>query len=96
MTYHDYEPQVLLARETWTGWKARAQLAPIPTDPDLSRLKQALLRAASISGPKEIAMLRHIADNLSEGDVHGALAIADDSAVSVHYRLWGVRAQPWT
>ncbi len=89
VTYHDYEPQDLLARETWTGWKARAQLAPIPTDPDLSRLKQALLRTVFISGPKEIAILRRIADNLSEGDVDGALTVANESAASVHYRLWG-------
>ncbi len=32
--HYDYEPELLLAKESWTGWKAKAQLAPIPTDPE--------------------------------------------------------------
>lgn len=32
--YHDYEPERLLVAESWTGWKARAQLGPVPIDPD--------------------------------------------------------------
>jgi superfamily II DNA or RNA helicase/HKD family nuclease len=35
VNHHDYEPEVLLARETWTGWKAKARLCPVPSDPDL-------------------------------------------------------------
>jgi superfamily II DNA or RNA helicase/HKD family nuclease len=88
VTYHDYEPEVLLARETWSGWKAKARLAPIPADQDLARLKQALVRAASISGPKEISILRGVAEKLASGDVAGGLLAAGDSAMSVHYRLW--------
>ncbi|MEE4363853.1 MAG: DUF3427 domain-containing protein, partial [Desulfotignum sp.] len=34
--YHDYEPERLLVSDTWTGWKARAHLAPVPSDPDLA------------------------------------------------------------
>jgi superfamily II DNA or RNA helicase len=89
VTYHDYEPEVLFARETWTGWKAKALLAPIPIDPELTRLKQALVRAVSISGPKEIRILRGIIERLVSGDVTGGLVMAGDSAISVHYRLWG-------
>jgi hypothetical protein len=33
--YHDYEPERLLVADSWTGWKARAHLAPVPSDPDL-------------------------------------------------------------
>jgi hypothetical protein len=33
--YHDYEPERLLVSDSWTGWKARTQLAPVPSDPDL-------------------------------------------------------------
>ena len=40
--YHDYEPEILLAKETWSEWKAKAQLGPIPVDPDLVRLKKTL------------------------------------------------------
>jgi hypothetical protein len=32
--YHEYEPERLLVSDTWTGWKARANLAPAPSDPD--------------------------------------------------------------
>jgi hypothetical protein len=34
--YHDYEPERLLVSDSWTGWKASAQLAPVPSDPDLA------------------------------------------------------------
>lgn len=34
--YHDYEPERLLVSDSWTGWKARTQLAPVPSDPDLA------------------------------------------------------------
>ncbi len=89
LTYHDYEPEVLLARETWTGWKAKARLAPTPTDPDLPRLKRALVRAVSISGPTEIAALRRILEKVASGDIYGGIAAAGESAISLHYRLWG-------
>lgn len=89
VTYHDYEPEVLLTRETWTGWKARARLVPIPSDQDLIRLKQALVRVLSVSGPKEISVLRRVMDKLASGDMAGGLETAGDSAISVHYRLWG-------
>jgi len=49
--YHDYEPELLLVSDSWTGWKARAQLAPVPSDPDLAWLKKSLVRAAFVSGP---------------------------------------------
>jgi superfamily II DNA or RNA helicase/HKD family nuclease len=87
--YHDYEPEILLARETWTGWKARAQMAPVPHDPDLSRLKPALIRAASITGPREIERLKRVVSRLREVDVDGALAESGAVGLSVHYRLWG-------
>ena len=63
--YHDFEPETLLVSETWSGWKAKAQLAPIPTDQDITRLQKALLRAAFISGPKEVALLRNVIAKIS-------------------------------
>ena len=89
VTYHDYEPEVLLARETWTGWKAKARLASTPIDPDLTRLRHSLVRAVSISGPKEIRTFRRIVEKLILGDVSNALVTAGDSAIFIHYRLWG-------
>ncbi|OPY81476.1 MAG: ATP-dependent RNA helicase RhlE [Syntrophorhabdus sp. PtaU1.Bin153] len=89
MTYHDYEPEPLLIRETWTGWKARAQLVPAPGDPDMVHLKPALIRAASITGPQEIGRLRRIVSRLQEGDIAGALTESAEVGLSVHFRLWG-------
>jgi superfamily II DNA or RNA helicase len=87
--YHDYEPEVLLAHESWTEWKAKAQLAQPPTDPDLQRLKKTLVRASFINGPRELGILREVVKRLSSGATAEALALAGDSVLSVYYRLWG-------
>jgi superfamily II DNA or RNA helicase/HKD family nuclease len=87
--YHDYEPEVLLVSETWTEWKAKALLGPIPIDPDLARLKKTLVRAAFINGPKELALLRKLLAKVSQGAIDDALAIAGNAVMSVYYRLWG-------
>jgi len=87
--YHDYEPEVLLARETWSSWKARAQLCPIPLDPDLARLKKTLVRTAFINGPREAMLMREVLDKISQGAIDEALALAGNSAICLYYRLWG-------
>ena len=88
--FHDYEPEALLSRNTWTQWKAKARLTAPPTDPDLKRLQNALVSAAQTSGPKEIARLLAIIKKLKAGDITGALADADDLALVTHYRIWGL------
>lgn len=87
--YHDYEPEVLLVKETWSEWKAKALLGPIPNDPDLARLSKALVRAAFINGPREIVLLRAVVVQISQGAIDEALTIAGDNAMSIYYRLWG-------
>jgi len=87
--YHDYEPETLLIKETWSGWKAKAQLAPIPVDPDIARLKKTLVRAAFINGSKEVTLLREVLGKISQGAITDALAFAGDTAMSVYYRMWG-------
>jgi hypothetical protein len=89
VSYHDYEPELLLVRETWTGWKAKARLSPYPTDPDLNRLKTGLVRAAFMTGPKEISTLRRAIEKLLVQDVGAALDVVGDSAILAHYRIWG-------
>jgi hypothetical protein len=89
LTYHDYEPELLLVRETWTGWKAKARLCPYPTDPDIKRLKNGLVRAAFISGPKEILLLRQAVEKLQMGDIRTALEVVDEGGMLAHYRIWG-------
>lgn len=88
--YHDYEPEILLSgRKTWTQWKAAARLAETPTDPDIDRLRPALVSAAQTSGPREIARLRNVITHLKAGDAAAALAEAGDTALVTHYRIWG-------
>lgn len=87
--YHDYEPETLLVSETWSGWKAKAQLAPSPNDPDIVRLKKALIRAAFINGPKEVALLRNVLAKISQGAISEAMTLAGNSAMSIYYRIWG-------
>lgn len=91
--YHDYEPEVLLVKESWSEWKAKAQLAPIPVDPDLARLKKALIRVAFINGPREAALLRLMLSMIADGQVDAALEQAGASAMLLFYRIWGDKAE---
>jgi len=86
--YHDYEPERLLVAESWSGWKAKARLAPVPADPDFAILKNALVRAGFINGPAEIKRMRGIIRLLSQGKADAALQMAGNAALAVHYRLW--------
>lgn len=87
--YHDYEPEVLLKKYTWTGWKARAGLCNAPTDADLSALRPALLRSLSITGPNENVLLRQTLETISNRSTSEALAYAGNAAIDIHYRIWG-------
>jgi hypothetical protein len=93
VTYHEYEPELLLVSDTWTGWKARARLSSVPTDPDLRHLKQALVRAAFITGPVEIASLRQSLEKLRTGETQSALEALGENGVLAHYRIWGAPRQ---
>ncbi|SMP65457.1 Superfamily II DNA or RNA helicase [Desulfonatronum zhilinae] len=86
--YHDYEPERLLVKETWTAWKAKARLTKTPSDPDVERLKKALVRIALVNGPEEIARLQEILVYLQGKNIAQALVVAGDSSISVHYRIW--------
>jgi superfamily II DNA or RNA helicase len=87
--FHEYEPELLLARKTWSQWKANARLVPNPSDPDLSHLKASLITAAQTTGPREIKRLRTVIAHLRTGDIAAAVVAAGQSALVVHYRLWG-------
>lgn len=87
--FHDYEPEALLSRNTWTQWKASAHLVAPPADPDIKRLQNGLISAAQTSGPREIARLLQITAKLKAGNVAEALADAGDLALVAHYRIWG-------
>ena len=87
--YHDYEPEKILLKDSWGGWKARGRLGPTPTDPDLSHLKKGLVRASFIDGPREVAMARKVVGALRKGNVERAVAVSGAAAVPVHFRVWG-------
>ena len=89
--YHDYEPELLLASETWSGWKAKAQLGPIPVDPDLAVLKKTLIRTAFINGPKEASLLRMVINKASRGAIDEVLSLPENLIMTMYYRLWGDR-----
>jgi len=88
ISHHDYEPERLLVNETWSGWKSKAHLSEIPNDPDLERLKKALVRVALINGPQEIARLRRTIIHLRKKNVTYALSAAGNTGISIHYRIW--------
>ncbi len=87
--FHDYDPEALLSRKTWTQWKANARLADPPSDPNMAQLQDALISAAQTNGPKEIARTMRVVDHLISGDSRAALAEAKESALVTHYRFWG-------
>jgi superfamily II DNA or RNA helicase len=92
ITHHDYEPERLLVKETWSGWKSKAHLSKIPNDPDLIRLQKALIRIAQINGPGEIARLRKVIRHLHGKDIAQVLSVAEGTAISMHYRIWADKA----
>ena len=92
--HHDYAPENLLINETWSGWKAKAQLGPVPTDSDLLKLKRALVRASFINGPKEAVLLKEVLSNVSKGKINEALALAGEMSMLLYYRLWGEKGDP--
>ncbi|MCB2216991.1 MAG: DUF3427 domain-containing protein [Desulfobulbaceae bacterium] len=91
--YHEYEPELLLTRETWTQWKARAQLEPIPQDPDLVRLKSALTRIAYMNSAREIRRMQQVIRHLLQHDREAALQEAAETCIPIHYRFWGKPGQ---
>ena len=87
--FHDYEPEALLSRKTWTQWKASARLAEVPADPDLSRLQDSLMSAAQTTGPREIARLRKVVTRLRGGDAAAAVAEGELSRSCVQNPVLG-------
>ena len=87
--FHDYEPEALLSRNTWTQWKASARLSETPMDKDIERLQDGLVSAAQTTGPREIERLRKVVMHLRAGDPASAVAAAGELALMIHYRLWG-------
>jgi superfamily II DNA or RNA helicase len=86
--FHDYEPEALLSRKTWSEWKSTARLAEVPSDPDIDQLRLPLIGIAQVTGPREIALLQKVIAHLRRGDPASAFAEAGDSALVTHYRLW--------
>ncbi len=82
--FHDYEPEALLSRQTWTQWKSRARLAEPPTDPDLDQLEAALLTASQTNGPREISLMKKVVSDLIAGNAEEALARAGQTALLTH------------
>ena len=91
--YHDYEPELLLVKETWSGWKSKALLGPIPNDPDLVKLKKTLVRIAFVNGPGEATLLRDVVRLIEQGNIQEAINKSGFSAMLLYYRIWGDTAE---
>jgi hypothetical protein len=90
IAHHGYEPlEVLSEGKTWTELKATARLAPMPTDPDLDRLRTALVKIAFMSGRVGLAVLQEVLAKLLMGKIDEALTRAGTAAVAIHYQMWG-------
>jgi superfamily II DNA or RNA helicase len=87
--HHDYEPELILEKKTWSEWKALSGLRATPSEPDHQDLRRALVRLSAVDGPQELARLRGVTYQLRAGNVDGALAAAESHADATHYRFWG-------
>jgi len=92
ITYYDIEPDILLASESWSGWKAKARLASVPKDPDLSHLRQSLIHASYMNAPEEISVLKKTISFLQAEDLPRALSVSGDWGPAIHRRLWRKKA----
>ncbi len=91
--YYGFEPEVLLVRETWTGWKAKAKLASVPNEPDIQRLKAALIRATFINGTVETKLLKDVLENILKGDINNAIKLSGIYLMLFYYRIWGDKGE---
>ena len=87
--HHEYDPDILLHKKTWSEWKAIAGLIPQPNDPDLKHLQKSMLRIVSMNGRQEIAIMKQILSFLKDHEIKSAIELSDPTLYSVYYRLWG-------
>ena len=88
--HHGYDAHEILGQNrTWSELKSAARLQEAPTDPDLARLSAALIKVANFSGRQGIARLKTVLEYLRARNTTQALVAAGDSALAIHYQLWG-------
>lgn len=88
--YHGYEPlEILGETKTWSELKSAARLQNAPTDPDLEKLRSALIKVSGMSGRQGISRLRSVLLHLQAGNIQTAIAEAGPSAMAIHYQIWG-------
>jgi hypothetical protein len=89
-THHDYEAlEILGKKRTWSELKSAARLQETPTDPDLEKLRAALIKIAGMSGRGGIARLRAVLSSLLAGNIDEAIEVAGTNAMAIHFQLWG-------
>ena len=88
--HHGYEPlEILGESKTWSELKSAARLQEVPTDPDLDKLRSALIKVSGMSGRQGISRLRSVLLHLQAGNIQTAIAEAGPSAMAIHYQIWG-------
>jgi superfamily II DNA or RNA helicase len=71
----------VLARQSWSEWKALAQQRPLPNDPDLVALRGCLPRLALRNDPSVLNNFAGVADS--------NLKTTPEYEVGIHYLRWG-------
>ncbi len=89
ITYYDYEPEELLIHMTWTEWKAKSHILKCPEDPDIKKLRKALMRAATINGPSEARILLEVIRLLNQNEIEKAVKCSGLLSNLLYYRIWG-------
>lgn len=81
-------PVQVLARRSWSEWKASAERRPLPDDPDLEQARKALPRIALRSDPELLTAIETL--GRPDGSVEEALGRYDvGQQTALHYLLWG-------
>jgi hypothetical protein len=81
-------PVQVLARRSWSEWKAMADRRPLPDDPDLEQARKALPRIALRSDPELLTAVETLGH--PDGSVEEALGRYDvGQQTALHYLLWG-------
>ncbi|MHB1731325.1 MAG: DUF3427 domain-containing protein [Leptospirillum sp.] len=92
IVHYDIEPDILLASESWSGWKSKARLSLPPSDPDFTILRKSLIHVSHMNAPNEIGILDKTIRHLQMGDVDQALRVSGDWGPAIHRRLWRKKA----
>ncbi|AFL75925.1 DUF3427 domain-containing protein [Thiocystis violascens] len=84
-------PIQVLAKHSWSEWKALATRQAAPADPDLAQAKKALARIVLRTDPAQLAAIEELSKHPDMADP--AARDGEARATALHYLLWGKKAE---